>query len=120
MGRQPATPDLQALRQQLREEARVHLETRRELGPEYEDQIAESFVQRIEKLIDERIAARLEQRRLAQAWPRTPVNPVGVLAIAMALGIPLTAIAGAIAGATGIIAVWAGIIFLVLYFDLRR
>lgn len=120
MNRPSTTPDPQGLRQQLREEARVHLEARRELGPEFEEQIVESFVQRIEKLLDERIAAHLEQRRLGQTRPRTPVNPVAVLAIAMALGIPLTTIAGGIAGATGIFAVWVGIIFLVLYFDLRR
>jgi hypothetical protein len=38
----------------------------------------------------------------------------------MALGIPITAIAGGIAGIQGIVIVWLSIIFLVLYFDWRR
>jgi hypothetical protein len=103
----------------VREEARVHLHARRDLGAEYEDEIIESFVEKVERIIDARIEARLEQRRLP-ARPRSRVSPFAVLGTAMVLGIPLTAIAGGIAGATGMLTVWLSIIFLVLYFDWRR
>jgi hypothetical protein len=46
--------------------------------------------------------------------------PVSLLAICMGLGIPLTAVAGGIAGLPGIITVWAALVFIILYFDLRR
>ena len=103
----------------LREEARAHLGARRDLGPEYEDEIIDSFVRKVEKIIDARIDAKLNQRRVP-ARPRSSVHPIAVLGTAMALGIPLTAIAGGIAGATGMITVWVSIIFLVIYFDWRR
>ena len=103
----------------LQEEARAHLGARKDLGPEYEDEIIESFVQKVERIIDARIDAKLNQLRLP-ARPRNRVNPIAILAIAMTLGIPLTAIAGGIAEETGIITVWVSILFLVLYFDWRR
>ncbi len=41
-------PSSGPIRQTLREEARLHLAARRELGPEYEDELVESFVRRLE------------------------------------------------------------------------
>ncbi len=115
MARPPARQDAH----DLREEARAHLGALKDLGGGYEEELVESFVQKVEKALDARIDAKLNQRRLP-ARPRSSVNPIAVLGTAMALGIPLTAIAGGIAGGTGIITVWVSIIFLVLYFDLRR
>jgi hypothetical protein len=89
------------------------------LGADYEEEIVDSFVQKVDKIIDQRIEAKLNQRRVP-ARPRSRASTIAVLGTAMALGIPITAIAGGIAGIQGIVIVWLSIIFLVLYFDWRR
>ena len=84
-------------------EFRAAAETSKELGPEYQDAILESFVDRVGREIDARVDARLAQaaaqplaaqRMATPPAPRTP-KPFSVMTLALgsiALGIPLTAI----------------------------
>jgi hypothetical protein len=50
------TPDIP------RDEAEVALATRRELGPEYEDAVVDSFAAKLDDAIDDRVAAEVERR----------------------------------------------------------
>lgn len=82
------------------------VEARRELGPEYEDQVLASFMEKVEKRLD----ARLKEGRDRRPVPRG--NPAFMVPIAlgsMGMGIPLTAIAGGTSGPLGIALVWIGI-----------
>jgi len=80
-----------------REELRHAVETRRELGPDYDDQIADALAERIDR--------RLAERRPVRPAPITPLA-LGSLGLA----IPLMAIAGNFAGLAGIIAVCTAIV----------
>jgi hypothetical protein len=98
----PAWPD----------EFRAAAEVRRELGPEYDKAVVESFLERLGPEIDARVDARVAQER--QAAPDQAHAPSMKLAItSMALGIPLTAIvtsSGANpAGLAGVLIVWLAI-----------
>ena len=75
-----------------RDEAQAALEARRELGVEYEAQVVDALVERIEQ-------------RLAERRPAQPPNPAGVVIPSLALSIPLLAIAANFVGLPGVIAV---------------
>lgn len=96
----------------LAQELKVHLQALHELGPAYSDEVATAFVRHIDRLIDERLEARLAQSssRLPRAHDR---RQLGTLAMVLGLAIPITAIAGGIAGLAGILMVWAAILVIV-------
>jgi hypothetical protein len=98
------------------EEIRAAAETHRELPPEYQSAVIESFLSKVDREIDARVDARLAgygggRPRLAR--PRTPA--FFVLATLVA-GIPLSAIATAAgahpAGFWGLLVVWIGIVII--------
>ncbi|MGW2254879.1 hypothetical protein ACWCXH_32550 [Kitasatospora sp. NPDC001660] len=107
---------------ELRRELDATLQARKELGKEYESELVDSFLKRL----DARMDARAERpappeyddhgpahrhRPRHPGW--TPGRPGTRLAvISLALGIPLTAIAGDAqsGGLIGLIACWAGIV----------
>lgn len=98
----PAWPD------EFRAAAEVH----RELGPEYDKAVVESFLERLGPEIDARVDARVALERQAGAdQPRAPSMKLAITS--MALGIPLTAIvtsSGANpAGLAGVLIVWLAI-----------
>jgi hypothetical protein len=90
-----------------REEARAALEARRELGPEYEDQVVDALVDKIEQ--------RLAERRPARGQGAVTPLVLGSLGVS----IPLIAIAGGTVGLAGVIAVCVAIV-LVNYFATQR
>lgn len=83
-----------------------------ELGPDYHDAVVESFLARMD--------AMQERRNPPMALP--PPSPrdirrankggsnIALVVVCLALSIPLTAIAGGIAGFFGILACWVGIV----------
>lgn len=88
---------------------RATVEARRDLGPEYESALIESFVSRLEVAVT--------QRTLAEMRAAPPPRPQGggrssalIVLGSMGMGIPLTAIAAAEAGAAGLLLAWGGII----------
>lgn len=83
----------------LREEVRTAIEARRELDHEMEPAIIDAFVARIE----DRIAARVGDQERA-LWARREHQKEMVLG-AMAISIPLLAIAAIFTGLAGVIAV---------------
>ena len=94
------------------DEFRAAAEVRRELGPEYDKAVVESFLERLGPEIDARVDARVAQER--QAGTDQPHAPSMKLAItSMALGIPLTAIvatgSGHPVGLIGVLIIWLAI-----------
>jgi acetyl-CoA acetyltransferase len=96
---QPIGPD------DIRAAAEVHAE----LGPDYRDAVLESFLDRVNSEID----ARVDQRLAAAQQPQAQRQRSFALAIAsMSLGVPVTAIIGALANAgqaTEVAVVWIAI-----------
>jgi uncharacterized membrane protein YtjA (UPF0391 family) len=90
-----------------REDARASLEAHRELGPAYEEELAERFAQRIEARLRGRAPAR------PNADHMTAVTVVSIIA-----AIPMLGIAGATAGAAGIALVCVALV-LINYFARR-
>jgi hypothetical protein len=99
------------------DEIRAAAETHRELGPDYQSAVIESFLDKVGREIDARVDARVA----AQQVPAAPARPAAgrersafVLAIvSISLGIPLTALtvtAGSHpVGISGLLVVWLAI-----------
>lgn len=83
----------------LRAEVRNYAGALRELGPGWEDAVAEALLARLERRLDALVEKRLRERRRkpSLAW----------FTITLAFGVPLTATAAATAGPTGVLVVWA-------------
>jgi hypothetical protein len=89
-----------------REDARAALEARRELGPAYEEELAERFAERIE--------AQLKQRSPA----KTNEQSTAIAIVSLLVSIPLIAIAGNYAKVGGVALVCLALV-LVNYFARR-
>jgi hypothetical protein len=85
-----------------RDELEEAVAARRELGPEYEDAILSAFLEKVERRLEERgTATAASEKELKRRRDHQKELTLG----AMALSIPLIAIAGGIAGFAGILAV---------------
>ena len=83
------------------------LRARETVGSEYDDAFVDAIVERIDSEVEHRVAA--EVRRTRQ-WRRPARGyPVSLAYVSIALGIPITGIAGATANTEGILAAWGGI-----------
>jgi hypothetical protein len=74
------------------EEIRAAAEIHRELGPEYQDAVVESFVERVGREIDARVESRLAAAQQA-AQPARQQKTLALPITSIALGIPLSVIA---------------------------
>ena len=89
-----------------RDDVQAAIEARRELGGEMEPHLIDSFVDRIEKRIDERATRRLPAERHGREGSF-------VLALAsLVAAIPITAIAATHGGIVAMVVVWLGIVLL--------
>ncbi|WP_433379952.1 hypothetical protein [Streptosporangium sp. CA-115845] len=87
------------------------LEARRDLGPEYETALVESFVSRLDATIAQRVHAEMHAAGVRGARPRKTGNSSISIALgSMGIGIPLTAIAASEAGSAGLLLAWGGIV----------
>ncbi len=86
-------------------ELRAALGASRELGPEKESEIAASFLERVERVIDAQVEARLHEGRPRQ---RDRLGRTMRLFLALAFAVPLTAVASGY-GPEGIILTWIAI-----------
>ncbi|MCX6022926.1 MAG: hypothetical protein NTZ05_14590 [Chloroflexi bacterium] len=99
----------------VQDELRLHLDSLHDLGPAYADDLAASFMRKLDIMIDAKVEARLAERGIR----RFKDSHTATLAITLGLGIPLTAISGGMAGFPGMLIVWLGLI-LITYFPPRR
>ena len=97
------------------DEIRAAAETHRELGPEYQSAVIESFLDKVSREIDARVDARLAMyQSQGGRLPAARAGRGGVLALAivsLTAGIPLTAIAMAVSpdnGLAALLVVWIG------------
>jgi len=97
-----------------REALQAHVAARRELGPEYEPELVDSFLERVEGKLDRRNRGQAA-RRESEHHPITPL----VLG-SLALSIPLIAVAGAQAGPFGVAMVCIAIVLVNLFVVLSR
>ncbi len=93
----------------LQEEFEHHLDSLRDLGPAYTDTVAESLVERVDRLIDQRIEERLPRKVGRRQWPIARHN-VGTVAAILLLGIPLSILINDEAGLSGVMAVAFGVV----------
>lgn len=103
---------------------RATLEARRDLGPEYETALLESFVDRVQATIADRVRAEVEARLGPPLHPASPPYPpyparhqpqanrdtLWIALISLGAGIPLSGIAAATAGWAGLLLAWIGIV----------
>lgn len=97
------------------DEIRAAAETHRDLGPEYQSAVIESFLDRVGREIDARVDARVAAAQV----PAKPANqsrersPLALAIVSMAFGIPLSAIAVAAGsnppGLAGLFVIWLAI-----------
>jgi len=103
-----------------RDEAEAALQTRRELGSEYEPAIVDSFVDRIDKAIERRVADHVARRiedsdQMAKVQAKAHADTAGhrlaLAIVSLALSVPLTAIAASsTAGIEAIVLIWVAIV----------
>ena len=87
-----------------RDEARATLAARRELGPEYEDELVEAFAEKVERRL-----AKREKAELAHDEDRRGISLVAAL-VSLGCGIPITAIALSGGGLPALVIVWTAIV----------
>ncbi|MEU8774590.1 hypothetical protein [Streptomyces sp. NPDC048606] len=101
--------------QELKKELVATLDARRELGPEYEPALVESFVEKVDTQVRRRLAEeRLSSARGggAPAWAAEGglAERFGFAVVTLVLAVPLSAIGAAQAGLGGLLVAWAGIV----------
>ncbi len=103
--------------QELKKELDATLDARRELGPEYESALVDSFVEKVDTQVRRRLAE--ERLSAARGDGRSPAVPgvdgnfgerFGFAIITLVLAIPLSAIAAAQAQLSGLLVAWGGIV----------
>lgn len=97
---------------ELKDDLIATLGAMRELPSSHERMLIEKFLDRVDESLDARIDARIDQ--LVRQKKLTKHNPAGVVAAALALAIPLVAVAGGAAGVLGVLFVMVGILALCL------
>lgn len=102
--------------QELKKELAATLDARRELGPEYEAALVDSFVEKVDTQVRRRLAE--ERLSAARGGPHRPAQSpdgnfgerFGFAIVTLVLAIPLSAIAAAQAHLSGLIVAWLGIL----------
>ena len=109
-----------------RDEAEAALHTRRDLGQEYEPAIVDSFVDRLDKVIEARVSdevakragdAGAHEKALARAASLRSGQALALAIVSIVMAIPLTAIAAESSVAL-VLLVWGAIVSINLIFAL--
>ncbi|QHC20723.1 hypothetical protein [Streptomyces sp. GS7] len=103
----------------LKKELDATLQTRKELGPEYESELVESFLEKLDQNVDRRVRRQLAEQQMQVARGARPRRTdatsefwqrFAVAVVSLVLAIPLSAIAVAEAGFVGLVVCWAGVV----------
>jgi hypothetical protein len=96
----------------LRDELQATLDARRDLGPEYEAALVDSFADRLDAVIAARVQAELHRQGvIAPGKRRHPSAPmIPIVLGSLGIGVPLTAIGGASSGPVGLVVAWLAIV----------
>ncbi|WP_214410364.1 hypothetical protein [Sphaerisporangium fuscum] len=111
-----------------RDDLRATVEARRDLGPEYEPVLIESFLEKLDAAIEARVRAEVAARDGYHPYqapqghpgPYAPPPPprkqkqgdatIPIALGSLGIGVPLTAIAATQAGPAGLFLAWTGIV----------
>jgi len=104
-----------------RQEVEALLEARRQLGPSYDAALVESFAERVERAVTERVDATLAERtRDRRQQSELEGHRFALAIVSLGTGIPITAVAGAFAELPGVVAAWVGIVGVNVSYALRN
>ena len=96
------------------DEVRAAAETHRELPPEYQSAVIDSFLSKVDREIEARVDSRMAGYGNGRVRPDRPRSPAFFVLASLVFGIPLSAIAVAAgahpAGFWGLLVVWIGIV----------
>ncbi|MFE4861345.1 hypothetical protein [Streptomyces sp. NPDC056670] len=108
---------------ELKKELDATLHARRELGPDYEPALVESFLekveQRVDASVDRRVRRQLAERQTVVARGGRPDRAgsdgtfgerFGFAMVSLILAVPLSAIGGVNAGLSGLVVTWLGVV----------
>jgi len=103
----------------VRKDLRAAVAARQELGPEYEDEIIEGFLERLDA---QRRATALPEPVQPPAHPSRERDPGGLALsiVSVSVAIPITAIAANTTGLVGVLVSWAGLVGINLARSLGR
>lgn len=94
-----------------RQDVEALMAARRELGPDYDAALVDSFAERVERAVAERVDEQVALRREAQSErARTGSRQLTLGIVSLGCGIPITAIAASIADLPGLAVAWVGIV----------
>jgi hypothetical protein len=94
-----------------REDAEALLEVRRELGPSYDAALVDSFAERIELAVSQRVDAQIAQRRAAQtAVAGAGGRQLALGIISMVAAIPISIVLGVSDHFLALLVAWTGIV----------
>ncbi|MFI6008537.1 hypothetical protein ACIBAG_06875 [Streptomyces sp. NPDC051243] len=105
----------------LKKELNATLQARRELGDEYESALVDSFMEKVDQRIDGAVERRLrrqlaEQQMVVARGGRSPKptdsfgERFGFGIVSLVVAIPLSGIGGGVAGLSGLLVTWIGIV----------
>lgn len=112
---------------ELRKDLDATVQARRELGPDYESELVEGFLEKLDGAVERRVRRQLAERQMEIArgsglrggppgsasptYPMGPAAPRLWLAVtSLVLAIPLSAIAAVNTGLSGLLVCWGGIV----------
>lgn len=103
-----------------RDEVEAMLAVRQEKGDDMTPALVDSMADRIERVVEQRMAA--EHHRLQNQKPTsvTPAARVSVAIVSVVMAIPLTAISASTVGLAGMLAVWVGLVAINIALGFRR
>ncbi|WP_069816211.1 hypothetical protein [Streptomyces sp. TP-A0874] len=105
---------------ELKKELEATVHARRELGPEYESELIESFLEKLDSSVDNRVRRQIAEQQMVVARGARPVAPppvsgstfgerYGFGIISLVLAVPLSAIGATNGHLLGLIVTWLGI-----------
>ncbi|GHH08308.1 hypothetical protein GCM10018780_43280 [Streptomyces lanatus] len=108
---------------ELKKELNATLQARRELGDEYESALVDSFMEKVDQRIDGAVERRLrrqlaEQQMVVARGSRSPKptdsdsfgERFGFGIVTLIVAVPLSGIGGGVAGLSGLLVTWVGIV----------
>lgn len=90
------------------------LEVRRELGPDFDSALVESFVEEVERRLDRRV------EKASKAERNEGYSRLALALGSLGVGVPLSAIAVSAQGLPGLVVTWLGIVGVNAAYALRR
>jgi hypothetical protein len=92
------------------DEVRAAAETHRELGPDYQAAVIESFLDKVGREIDARVDSRLAQGGVRAPRQHGRGGPLALAIVSLGVGVPLTGITeGTHAGISALAIIWIAI-----------